>query len=93
MGGGEHPIGIEIVKDYGECDVGGAMLLSLLASFSDLRSIKSTEAPNVRFKTTKSCSSSKSRKRSLPAVFGVISASTIGVTSTTSISSDISRHA
>ena len=91
--GGDDPIGIEIVKDYCECDGGGAMDLSLPASFSDSRSIKSTQSPNAGFKTTKSCSSPKSRKRSSTAVSGVIPASTIGVTSTTSVLSDISRHA
>jgi hypothetical protein len=96
MDGDEHPTGIEIVKDHCECDGSGAMPLSLPASVSDLRSIKSTESPNAGSMSTKSRSSSKSRKRSSTAVSGVISASTIGVTSTTSIlsvNSDTPRHA
>ena len=41
MDGDEHPTAIEIVKDHCECDGSGALPLSLPASFSDSRSIKS----------------------------------------------------
>ena len=78
--GDEHPTSIK-----------GEMPLSLRTSFSDLRSIKSTESPDAGSTSTKSRSSPESRERSSTAVSGVISASTIGVTSAMSILSDISR--